>query len=119
LSKIEDSLAQEILIRAEIGLKKYGVTVERTDLTYNQWLQHLKEELMDSLVYLERIKSINIKHNVEHLLYIIDAIKGILIEYKDPENNMQHDECIRSINNIIFNTTATENINKFKKEIIK
>jgi hypothetical protein len=57
MSKIEDSLAQEILNRAETGLKKYGVTVERTDLSYDQWLQHLKEELMDSLVYIERIKS--------------------------------------------------------------
>jgi hypothetical protein len=42
--------------RAKVGFSKYGVTTERTDLSTKQWLQHLQEELMDSCVYLERIK---------------------------------------------------------------
>ena len=43
--------------RCEIGYKKYGVTTERNDLDLLQWLQHLQEELMDAVVYIERIKS--------------------------------------------------------------
>ena len=43
--------------REEEGLRKYGVTTERTDLTPLQWLQHLQEELMDASVYIEKLKN--------------------------------------------------------------
>ena len=36
--------------------REYGVTTERTDLEFDQWIQHLKEELMDSVVYIHRIQ---------------------------------------------------------------
>jgi hypothetical protein len=55
MSKIEDSVAEKILNRAEVGKKKYGVTMERDDLSITQWLKHLQEELMDATVYLEKI----------------------------------------------------------------
>ena len=50
-------LEREFKQRAKTGLKKYGVTLERTDLTEAQWLQHLKEELMDSICYAVRLLS--------------------------------------------------------------
>lgn len=55
MSKIEDSVCKKIQIRAEVGKKKYGVTMERKDLSKKDWLIHLQEELMDSLVYSEKI----------------------------------------------------------------
>lgn len=42
--------------RSAAGLKKYGVTLERDDLTREQWLTHLQEELMDAVNYIERLK---------------------------------------------------------------
>ncbi len=42
--------------RSVRGHLKYGVTTERTDLTNAEWLQHLKEELMDAVVYLHKIQ---------------------------------------------------------------
>lgn len=39
--------------RAAAGYLKYGVTTERMDLTPEQWLLHLQEELMDAAVYIE------------------------------------------------------------------
>ena len=42
--------------RADHGFKKYGVTTERKDLDLMQWIQHLKEELMDATVYIHRIQ---------------------------------------------------------------
>jgi hypothetical protein len=56
MSKIEERVAQEILDRAGHGFNKYGKTVERSDLTSFEWVQHAKEEAMDLAVYLERIK---------------------------------------------------------------
>ena len=55
MSKIEDSVCADIQTRAEIGHSKYGVTMERTDLTESQWLQHAYEEALDLAVYLKKI----------------------------------------------------------------
>lgn len=41
--------------RSEVGFKKYGTNLDRTDLTLLQWMKHLQEELMDATVYLEKI----------------------------------------------------------------
>jgi hypothetical protein len=49
------AVRRKMLIRAERGLDKYGVTTERTDLDTLQWLQHAQEEAMDLAVYLERL----------------------------------------------------------------
>lgn len=53
MSKIEDDVCKKIQQRAEFGLKKYGVTLERDDLTELQWLVHAQEEAMDLANYLE------------------------------------------------------------------
>jgi len=55
VSKIEDKVCIKILDRAEVGQKKYGTTMEREDLSKEEWLIHLQEELMDATVYIEKI----------------------------------------------------------------
>jgi len=55
MSKIEKKVALKLLSRAAIGKKKYGVTMERTDLTKLQWLKHAQEEALDLAVYLEKL----------------------------------------------------------------
>ena len=49
------NVIQKYSERSKLGLLKYGTTLERTDLTHLQWLQHLQEELMDATLYIERI----------------------------------------------------------------
>ena len=51
-----NEICLEYMKRADHGFKKYGVTTERTDLDLMQWIQHLKEELMDATVYIHRIQ---------------------------------------------------------------
>lgn len=43
------------MMRAKVGKRKYGVTMERDDLTFKEWMTHLSEELMDALVYIEKV----------------------------------------------------------------
>jgi hypothetical protein len=52
---IEEQVCYKILKRSEEGKKKYGVTMERKDLTELQWLKHAQEEAMDLAVYLEKL----------------------------------------------------------------
>lgn len=55
MSAIEDEVARKILERAAFGLNKYGVTMERADLSTLDWLIHAQQEGMDWVVYLERL----------------------------------------------------------------
>jgi hypothetical protein len=52
---IVESVREKLRSRAEVGHRKYGVTMERTDLTHRQWLVHAQEEAMDLAVYLEKL----------------------------------------------------------------
>ena len=42
--------------RAEVGQQKYGTTLDRTDLSILEWIQHAQEEHMDAILYLEKLK---------------------------------------------------------------
>lgn len=55
MSRIEQAVINKIKQRAEFGEKKYGVTMERTDLSKLEWLQHWQDELMDACVYVQKL----------------------------------------------------------------
>ena len=57
MDKNVERVVTQLRDREEEGLRKYGVSTERTDLTPLQWLQHLQEELMDASVYIEKLKN--------------------------------------------------------------
>lgn len=54
---IVESVIEQFKQRSEVGIKKYGVTLDREDLTMLEWLKHLQEELMDATLYIEKLKS--------------------------------------------------------------
>lgn len=51
-----NSVISKIAERSEIGFKKYGTNLERTDLTLLDWVNHAQEEALDMALYLEVIK---------------------------------------------------------------
>lgn len=51
-----NQICDEFVKRSNHGYQKYGVTTERTDLDFDEWIQHLKEELMDAVVYIHRVQ---------------------------------------------------------------
>ena len=54
---IVESVIEQFKQRSEVGISKYGVTLDREDLTMLEWLKHLQEELMDATLYIEKLKS--------------------------------------------------------------
>ncbi len=52
---IVDSIIDEHIKRAEMGKEKYNTTLDRTDLSVLDYLQHAKEEAMDLALYLEKV----------------------------------------------------------------
>lgn len=77
MSKIEDEVCEEIQARAERGLNKYGVNMERGDLDIHEWLQHLLEELLDAAVYVKRLQKeyAEMTENLDKVLAITEEIK--------------------------------------------
>jgi len=56
LDTVVRSVLNKFITRAEFGMQKYGVNLDRTDLSLMDWIQHAQEELMDAILYLEKLK---------------------------------------------------------------
>jgi hypothetical protein len=56
LDSIVTSIIQQFEERAAKGKTKYGVDLDRTDLSLLEWIEHAKQEHMDAILYLEKIK---------------------------------------------------------------
>ena len=54
VSGTEARVCEDIAKRQQLGIKKYGVTVEGNKLSTKEWLQHAYEEALDLAVYLKR-----------------------------------------------------------------
>ena len=50
------SVISKFVKRSEMGKLKYGTDLDRTDLTIIEWINHAQEELMDGILYLEKLK---------------------------------------------------------------
>ena len=53
----EDTIVQSVIEqyfqRSQLGIKKYNTTLDRNDLSLHEWLEHLKQELMDIAIGLD------------------------------------------------------------------
>jgi hypothetical protein len=59
--QIQDPIVLKVLSkyyeRSQLGIQKYGRTLDRDDLSLTDWLNHLQEELMDATLYIEKLKA--------------------------------------------------------------
>jgi hypothetical protein len=63
MSKILYNIINDLIEREEKGLKEYLTTMDRTDLTELQWLQHAYEEALDLSIYLKKLIKIKTNEN--------------------------------------------------------
>ena len=103
MSKIEEQiiakLGKRILERAEVGYEKYGTTMERDDITIEGWLEHHQEEVMDTLVYSEKMLTEirKLKLELRKLREESRTMKGLFCRlYVD-----KHAEVWRSVSDIV------------------
>ena len=59
MDSIVTSVIEQFTTRAKFGEKKYGVNMDRDDLSYKEWITHMKEELMDAILYLEKLERLS------------------------------------------------------------
>ena len=54
--KIIEQVVDKFKERSDVGYKKYGVTLHDDEPSLHKWLNHLQEELMDAINYIEKLK---------------------------------------------------------------
>lgn len=55
---VVERVVTKFVSRSDVGYKKYGVTLEEDQSRIFEWLNHLQEELMDAVLYLQKAKEV-------------------------------------------------------------
>ena len=53
---VVERVVDKFISRSDVGFKKYGVTMDKDTLSKKEWLNHLQEELMDAILYIQKSK---------------------------------------------------------------
>ena len=65
---VVERVVNKFVSRSDVGYKKYGVTLEDDPSNMFEWLNHLQEELMDAVLYLQKAKEVYTTDLQEDLL---------------------------------------------------
>jgi len=55
MSQVTEQVINDINAREQKGFETYGTTMDRNDLTQDQWLNHAYEEALDFAIYLKKL----------------------------------------------------------------
>jgi hypothetical protein len=55
---VVERVVDKFISRSDVGFKKYGVTMDQDQSRIFEWLNHLQEELMDAVLYLQKAKEV-------------------------------------------------------------
>ena len=66
-------VVDKFVSRSDVGFKKYGVTLDQDPSEMFQWLNHLQEELMDAVLYLQKAKEVYSTDLQEDLLMDLEV----------------------------------------------
>ena len=55
---VVERVVNKFVSRSDIGFAKYGVTLDKDPSEMFAWLNHLQEELMDAVLYLQKAKEV-------------------------------------------------------------
>ena len=56
--KIIERVINKIKSRSDVGYRKYGVTLKDDHQSLDIWLNHIQEELMDAVNYIEKAREV-------------------------------------------------------------
>lgn len=53
---IVNNVVESFIERSNVGFTKYGTNLDRKDLSFLEWINHLQMELQDAILYAEKLK---------------------------------------------------------------
>ncbi len=54
IDTVVQEVREDLQQRSEVGIEKYGTTLDRKDVDLKGWLNHAYEETLDKALYLKR-----------------------------------------------------------------
>lgn len=82
--------------RSEVGMRKYGTSLERADQPTDVWIQHAIEETADNLNYLQKLKRHWIPTFEEKSL-LISALDYFVYHSAFPSDRIAAEKLIKKI----------------------
>lgn len=70
---VVERVVDKFVSRSDIGFAKYGVTLEDDKSNLFVWINHLQEELMDAVLYMQKLKEFSTEEMQEALLKNIEV----------------------------------------------
>ena len=70
---VVERVVDKFVSRSDVGFAKYGVTLQEDPSKMFEWLNHLQEELMDAVLYLQKAKEVYTTDLQEDLLSDLDV----------------------------------------------
>jgi len=70
---VVERVVNKFVSRSDVGFAKYGVTLQDDPSKMFEWLNHLQEELMDAVLYLQKAKEVYTTDLQEDLLSDLDV----------------------------------------------
>jgi hypothetical protein len=70
---VVERVVDKFVSRSDVGFAKYGVTLEDDKSNLFAWINHLQEELMDAVLYMQKLKESSTEEMQEALLKNIEV----------------------------------------------
>ena len=83
---VVESVVNKFVSRSDVGFAKYGKTLRDDDSDLFVWINHLQEELMDAVLYMQRLKEELRNMKEEKLLKDIEDIDIYGMQIVEPDN---------------------------------
>jgi len=85
---VVNRVVDKFVSRSDVGFQKYGITLEDDKSKMFEWLNHLQEELMDAVLYLQKAKETYTDEEQERMNALFD------INDKREDLNAKYEETI-------------------------
>ena len=69
---VVERVVDKFVSRSDVGFAKYGVTLNEDKSNLFAWINHLQEELMDAVLYMQKLKETSTEEMQEALLRNIE-----------------------------------------------
>ena len=90
-SRTTQQLIDMLVSRDAVGRAKYGTSLDRTDLSADEWAQHMLEELLDAAGYLARLRetraagtmTVDVKVDASDALAALPQMQAVLVAIEE------------------------------------
>jgi hypothetical protein len=76
---VVERVVDKFVSRSDVGFAKYGVTLEDDKSNLFAWINHLQEELMDAVLYMQKLKESSTEEMQEALLKNLEINEEITL----------------------------------------